>query len=173
MTCLRPCMAAYERDDSQKLSDHVAKQPAAPTKRMLEGSRGSCLPPWSPCSLPRSRSVRRGLLCGRSCPEAPPMRRSRLSPSPPSARDPLSLRKLGDPSRRAPLEALCHCSASTLLQHLQRFLRAFIVPRTGREHASCPPQHPRTSKAESFSRTRRSPSKPSSIEGATSFLAVA
>jgi hypothetical protein len=75
--------------------------------------------------------------------------------------------------RDTALEALCHCSASTLLPHLQRFLRAFIVPRTGREHAWCPPQHPRTSKAESFSRTRRSPSKPSSIEGATSFLAVA
>ncbi len=44
------------------------KQPAAPTKRTLEGSRGSCLPPWSPCSSLRSRSVRRGLLCGRSCP---------------------------------------------------------------------------------------------------------
>src|SRR5215212_8666106 len=115
MTCLRPCMAAYERDDSQKLSDHVAKQPAAPTKRTLEGSRGSCPPPWSPCSVPRSRSVRRGLLCGRSCPEAPPLRQTRLSPSPPSARDPLSLRRLGDPSRRAPLEALCPCSASTLL----------------------------------------------------------
>src|SRR5215217_7022610 len=69
-------------------------------------------------------------------PEAPPLRQTRLSPSPPSARDPLSLRTLGDPSRRAPLEALYHCSASTLLQHLQRFLRAFIVPRTGREHAS-------------------------------------
>src|SRR5215217_3311393 len=138
MTCLRPCMVAYERDDSQKLFDHVAKQPAAPTKWTLEGSRGSCLPPWSPCSSPRSRSVRRSLRCGRSCPEAPPLRQPRLPPSPPSARDPLSLRRLGDPSRRAPLEALCHCSASTLLQHLQRFLRAFIVPRTGREHASCP-----------------------------------
>src|SRR5215204_4501337 len=126
MTCLRPCMAAYERDDSQKLSDHVAKQPAAPTKRTLEGSRGSCPPPWSPCSVPRSRSVRRGLLCGRSCPEAPPLRQTRLSPSPPSARDPLSLRRLGDPSRRAPLEALCHCSASTLLQLLQRFLRRLM-----------------------------------------------
>src|SRR5215216_6726951 len=114
------------------------KQPAAPTKRTLEGSRGSCLPLWSPCFLPRNRSVRRGLLCGRSCPEAPPMRRSRLSPSPPSAQDPLSLRRLGDPSCRAPPEALCHCSASTLLQHLQRLLRAFIVPRIGREHASCP-----------------------------------
>src|SRR5215213_8510508 len=108
--------------------------PAASTKRTLEGSRGSCPPLWSPCSSPRSRSVRRGLRCGRSCPEAPPLRQTRLSPSPPSARDPLSLRRLGDPSRRAPLEALCHCSASTLLQHLQRFLRAFIVPRTGREH---------------------------------------
>src|SRR5215216_551674 len=116
--------------------------PAAPTKRTLEGSRGSCLPPWSPCSSPRSRSVRRGLLCGRSCPEAPPMRRSRHSPSPPSAQDPLSLRRLGDPSRRAPPEALCHCSASTLLPRLQRFLRAFIVPRIGREHASCPPSAP-------------------------------
>src|SRR5215204_6180669 len=126
MTCLRPCMAAYERDDSQKLSDHVAKQPAAPTKRTLEGSRGSYPPPWSPCSVPRSRSVRRGLLCGRSCPEAPPLRQTRLSPSPPSARDPLSLRRLGDPSRRAPLEALCHCSASTLLQLLQRFLRRLM-----------------------------------------------
>src|SRR5215203_3676134 len=142
MTCLRPCMAAYERDDSQKLSDHVAKQPAAPTKRTLEGSRGSCPPPWSPCSVPRSRSVRRGLLCGRSCPEAPPLRQTRLSPSPPSARDPLSLRRLGDLSHRAPLEALCHCSASTLLPCLQRFLGAFIVPRTGREHASCPPSAP-------------------------------
>src|SRR5829696_7184386 len=75
-------------------------------------------------------------------PEAPLLRQTRLSPSPPSARDPLSLRRLGDPSHRAPLEALCHCSASTLLQHLQRILRAFIVPRTGREHASCPPSAP-------------------------------
>src|SRR5215203_5577928 len=142
MTCLRPCMAAYERDDSQKLSDHVAKQPAAPTKRTLEGSRGSCPPPWSPCSVPRNRSVRRGLLCGRSYPEAPPVRRTRLSPSPPSGRDPLSLRRLGDLSHRAPLEALCHCSAPTLLPCLQRFLGAFIVARTGREHASCPPSAP-------------------------------
>src|SRR5829696_2466337 len=173
MTCLRPCMAAYERDDSQKLSDHVAKQPAAPTKRTLEGSRGSYPPPWSPCSVPRSRSVRRGLLCGRSCPEAPPLRQTRLSPSPPSARDPLSLRRLGDPSRRAPLEALCHCSASTLLQLLQRFLRAFIVPGPAASTPRVLPQHPRTSKAESFSRTRSTASKPSSIEGATSFLAVA
>src|SRR3712207_1592190 len=101
------------------------------------------------------------------------MRRSRLFPSPLSTRDPVSLRRLGNPSRRTPLEALCHCSASNLLQHLQRFLRAFIVPRTSREHASCPPQHPRTSKAESFSGTQISSSKPSSIEGTTSFLAVA
>src|SRR5829696_1576223 len=113
--------------------------PAAPTKRTLEGSRGSCLPPWSPCSLPRSRSVRHGLLCGGSCPEAPPMRQSRLSPSPPSAREPRSVRRSSGPYRRAPPEALCHCSASTLLPRLQRFLRAFIVPRIGREHAWCSP----------------------------------
>src|SRR5215208_818283 len=54
--------------------------PAAPTKRTLGGSRVSSPPPWSPCSSPRSRSVRHGPRCGSSCPEAPPVRRSRHSP---------------------------------------------------------------------------------------------
>src|SRR5215218_2610562 len=116
--------------------------PAASTKRTLEGSRGSCPPLWSPCSSPRSRSVRRGLRCGRSCPEAPPPRQSRLSPSPPSGRDPRSLRWSGDPSRSAPLEAPCRYSPSALLPRRQRFLGGFIVPRTGRERASQSPSAP-------------------------------
>src|SRR5215217_35136 len=112
--------------------------PAATTKRTLGGSRVSSPPPWSPCSSPRSRSVRHGPRCGSSCPEAPPVRRSRHSPSPPSAQDPLSLRRSSGPYRSAPLEAPCHYLPPALLPRLQRLCKALIVPRTRLYYSSCP-----------------------------------